>query len=279
MEYFSINAFYLGMLLFACLFLSNVLYSLICLIWKIKIVEFGIFSNAWFALYNEQVLGTKFILGWLPLGSHIRPLGMIADEDEKKKINQSDLPFAFFNKPKYLKTVFSLVPWFIYILAFSIAMVLFSGLDNLISEFKIIFNYITNAFMTMFADDTSRNDFVKTTKAITTDKNIVIFGFILLSFVMLLFTPIMTIINWFSNDEKAKSKIQKAFAWIVTIGIFWLILWKIPKFVFSFFTTSQNLIYVLSFFIGVFAVGLLFFFSTLFIVKNISQNLSDNKLQ
>ena len=82
MEYFSVNAFYLGMLLFACMFMSNVFYSLICLIWKVKIIEFGIFSYTW---YKEKVLGTEFILGWLPLGSHIRPLGMLADDDEKAK--------------------------------------------------------------------------------------------------------------------------------------------------------------------------------------------------
>ena len=87
MDYFNLNAYYLGVLLFACLFISNITYSLICLIWKIKIVEFALFANAWFSLHREKVLGTVFILGWLPFSSHIKPLGMTADAAERAKIN------------------------------------------------------------------------------------------------------------------------------------------------------------------------------------------------
>jgi hypothetical protein len=129
----------------------------------------------------------------------------------------------------------------------------------------------------MFSGNTEKSKFIITTKEVIADKNIVLFGFMLLTFVMLLFTPLTTIMNWFLNDEKNKSKIQKALGFILTIGIFWLILWKIPKFIFSFFTFSQSLIYVFGFFIGMFSIGLVCYFTTLFVIKNISQNLNDSK--
>jgi len=279
MEYFSINAFMLGTLLFACLYLSNIIYSLFCIFHKIKIIEFSLFFNPWFSLHNETVMGTKFLLGWLPLGGYIKPLGMTTDEKEKNKISQSDLPFAFFNKPKYLQTIFNLVPWFIYILAFAISFIWFANFTNLISEIKNVVNYIIEAFITMFSGDAEKEKFINATKEISNGRNIVVFGFMLLTFVMLLFTPITGILNWFSNDDKNKSKIQKGIGFVITIGIFWIIFWKLPKFIFSFFTYSQSIIYILSFFIGMFSVGLAFYFATLFVVKNISQNLIDNKVK
>jgi len=278
MEYFNNNAFYLGVLLFACLFLSNVIYSLICLIWQIKIVEFGLFANAWFALHKEKILGTEFILGWLPFSSHIKPLGMLSDDEEKAKINPADLPYAFFNKPKYLQKVFRFVPWLIYMTAALIAIYV-NSTSSLPSELAIIGNYITEALKTMFSDSVqAREYFIESTKQITSGKNVMFFAFALLVIVMLLLTPITLIMNWFSEDGK-KNKLQKALGFVVTITILWFIIWKIPKFVFSFFTFSQSIIYFGCFLVGMFSVGLVFFYTTLFVVKNVAQNLNDNKVK
>jgi len=278
MEYFNINAFYLGMLLFVCLFLSNVIYSLICLIWQIKIVEFGLFANAWFALHKEKIMGTEFILGWLPFSSHIKPLGMRADEEEKAKINPADLPHAFFNKPKYLQKVFRFVPWLIYISAALIAISL-NSTSSFPSELAAIGNYIAEALKTMFSDSVqAREYFIESTKQITDGKNVVFFAFALLVIVMLLLTPITLIMTWFSDDGK-KNKLQKALGFVVTIAILWFIIWKIPKFFFSFFTFSQSIIYFGCFLVGMFSVGIVFFYTTLFVDKNVAQNLNDNKVK
>ena len=131
----------------------------------------------------------------------------------------------------------------------------------------------------MFSDNVqTRANFIESTKHIIDGKNIVVFGFALLVIVMLLLTPITLIMNWFSDDAK-KNKIQKALGFIITIGILWFIIWKIPKFVFSFFTISQSIVYFGSFLIGMFSVGLVFFYTTLFVVKNISQNLNTGKVK
>ena len=233
MEYFNLNAFFLGILLFACLYISNLVYSLLCIFWKIRIVEFSLFFSPWFSLYNQKVLGTKFSLGWLPLGGHIKPFGMTTDDAEKNKVESKDLQNAFFNKPKYLQTIFRSVPWIIYLLALVISIFIISS-SNLAAGISDIANYVIEAFRAMFSNNAGREQFILKTKEIIDGKNIVIFGFTMLILLMLLFTPITTILNWFSNDEVKKSKIQKAIGFIVTIFIFWLMLWKIPKFVFSF---------------------------------------------
>lgn len=275
MEYFNNNSFILGSLFFACSYLSNIVFSLFCIYHKIKIIEFSLFSNPWFSLHSEKVMGTKFLLGWLPLGGFIKPLGMGTDEEERKKISQSDLPFAFFNKPKYLRTIFDLVPWFIYVFVFIFSFILFAKFADLIGEFKNIINYIIEAFKAIFLENAEKSEFVNTTIKVIDGRSIALFGFMIWTFLMLLLIPFMSIINWTSNGEKNKSKIQTALGFILTIGICWVILWKIPKFIFSFFTISQILIYVFSFLIGVFLIGIASYFTTLFVIKNVSQNLND----
>jgi len=279
MEYFSTNAFILGAMLFACLYLSNVLYSLFCIFFKIKILEFSIFYNPWFSIHHEKILGTNFSLGWLPIGGFIKPLGMTTDEEEKNKISQLDLPFAFFNKPQYLKTIFNLVPWFIYIFAFALAFIIFENNTNLIGAFKSLSNYQIETFSAIFSGESEKENFIISSKKILANKSIVLFAFIQLIFVMLLFIPMTSILNWYSNDKINKSKFHKAIGYMINIGILWLVLWKIPKFIFSFFTLAQSLIYILSFTIGMFSSGLVFYFTTMFIIKNIAQNFKDGKIE
>lgn len=277
MQYFNLNAFYLGILFFVCLFISNIIYSLICLIWKIKIEEFGLFASPWFSLHKERIMGTEFILGWLPFSSHIKPLGMIENNEVKSKINPSDLPKAFFNKPKYLQKLLRFAPLVVYLIA-ALTAILFNATLSIENEFTTIGTYISDSLKTMFSDNyQSRGNFTVSTWKIIDGKNITVFGFTLLTIVMVLLTPITLVTNWLSNDDK-KNKFQKVLGMLITISSFWFIFWKIPKFIFSFFTISQSIIYLSSFLIGMFFVGLIFFYTTLFVVKNISQNLNTGKV-
>lgn len=274
MEFFSINAVLLGALFGTSIYFSNILFSLLCIFYNIKIIEFSVFQSPKFSLHKESIAGTNFTLGWLPLGTYIKPLGMTTDEEEKSKICESELPYAFFNKPQYLRTIFSLVPWFIYFIAFTIAFIWFSNFTNLLSEIKSVINYLIEAFSSMFSEEVARKKFIKTTAKISTGKNTVAFAFMLLCFAMLFFTPLGEVINWLSNDKKNKSIFEKVIKYFILIAFLWLIIWKIPLFVFSFFTFSESIIYIPSFIIGIFFSGLTLFFTTLFVVKNISLSIN-----
>lgn len=276
MEYFSFNAFILGVLIYTCAYLSNILYSLLCFIWAIKIMEFGVFSNPWFSLHTETISGTKYILGWLPLGCHIKPLGLEADEEEKLKIKSEDLPFAFFNKPYYLKVAFRLVPLFVYILAFIIAISVFSN-SNIISETKIFGNYIWYTLTVMFSEQTMRKSFIEETTIFFNGKNIVAFCFAMLNFISFFFYLFLEIFHWSLFRGNKKTIIRKVISAAFMILFVWLILWKIPVFVFSFFTFTKILIYNISFLGGMYLVGVVFFFTTLFVMKNYEQFLNDRK--
>ncbi|MBL0019549.1 MAG: hypothetical protein IPP17_24725 [Bacteroidetes bacterium] len=67
MSLFSPNAFILGVVVSAVLiFGSNVIYLLLCRLFKIGVLEFVTFYHRWLPLHSTTVGGIKFILGWIP---------------------------------------------------------------------------------------------------------------------------------------------------------------------------------------------------------------------
>jgi hypothetical protein len=277
MGYFSVNAFYLGMLLFACMFMSNAFYSLFCLIWKVKIIEFGLFGSAWFSLHKEKILGTEFILGWLPFGSHIRPLGMLTDDDSKAEIHQDDLPFALFSKPRFLRYVFYFTPIFVYSLFFLVIIKL-SQVD-LIDETSYTLNFSFNVLREMFSGNEHRADFIVYAKNIFEGRNHILFTFLVADVLLLIFSIPMVVLNFIYSFDKISEKAKERIQILFMLFSLWIMVWKIPRFVFSFFELSQGFIYFFSFLIGMFATGFVCFYTTLYVVKGVSKNLSENKLQ
>lgn len=277
MEYFNVNAFYLGMLLFACMFMSNVFYSLFCLIWKVKIIEFGLLGSAWFSLHKEKLLGTEFILGWLPFGSHIKPLGMLADDDSKAEIHQADLPFALFSKPKFLRYVFYLTPVFVYSLSFFVV-INFSQF-GLMDETSYTLEFSFNVLRELFSGSEHRADFIVYAKNIFEGRNHILFSFLVANVIFLIFSIPMVVSNFLNSSDKISEKSKERIHILYMIFSLWIMVWKIPRFVFSFFELSQGFIYLFSFLIGIFATGFVGFYTTLYVVKGVSKNLSESKTQ
>jgi hypothetical protein len=224
-------------------------------------------------------MGTDFILGWLPFSCHIKPLGMKENEEENAKITHADLPKALFNKPRYLQKLFPIVPWVIY-LCFAFIAILMNSTTTLENEFASIGTFFYKALNTMFSDNfQAREIFIKSTKELIREKNIVILVFSLILIVSLILTPLTLFMNLYSDDRIKKNKFQTVVGFIINIGVLWFFIWKMPKFIFSFFAILQNFVYFGSFLAGLFSAGLVLFYTTLFVVKNISQNLNMEKIK
>jgi hypothetical protein len=277
MAYFNINAFYLGVLISAIACLTSLIYCLICIIWGIKILEATLFASPWFSIFKQKILGTDFKLGWIPTGSSISPLGYLDDQEERSKINPSDRPSALFSKPKFVKYLFALTPVSIYFLSFVI--ISLSQFD-LVDGTSNIFNFIFNAIKEMFTGNGNRADFIIYTKKILVGKNHVLFSYLVIDILLLVYSIPVLFLNFiYSSDkisEKSKERLQILF--FLSAGLFalWIMVWKIPKFMLSFFTLTQSLIYLFSFIAGLFTLGFVFFFTSVFIIKSIAQNLNYN---
>ncbi len=88
------NAFVLGAILIFIISLSNIVYVWLCKIWKVKVVEFSIFSNPWFSLLKKEINGTNIYIRLVPTGSYIKPLGML--KEDLQSIATEELAFYVF---------------------------------------------------------------------------------------------------------------------------------------------------------------------------------------
>jgi len=287
MDYFNFNAFILGTLLCACLCFSNLAYSAFCLLNKIKILAFVVFNKPWFCLHKVEIMGTELALGWLPISTYIRAdydnsgSNIDVDNSKSKSVSsyftadykdskndtsnrRSQLTAYFDNKPKYHKTLFDLIPFFSYVIAFFIAFFIFSSPGNFQSDFLNLTDYVLEALKGMFTHTFNRNKFITTSQALILGKNIIACAFILLAFMLIVITPIMYIL---SLDVPKESKFLKGVMVLAYVGYFWVLFWKVPSFVFSFFPLYQIVTYLFSFLLGVFVLGTLFYFATWLLLK------------
>jgi len=258
MAYFSLNAFILGVMVFLAISLSNFIYIWLCKIWKIKIIGITIFFSAWFTLYKRMFNGTTYTLGWLPLGSSIKPLGML--QDDVAKLYFDDVQFSFLAKSKSKQIAFRLTPFFVWIFILLLSLYTLTNPSEILLSIKEISIYIFKGVSTMFGS-ISHEDFINQRK------NIVSFALILMISLYIILTPFTKIMSLFSREEKKTHVILKILGFLVSIFIIYLTFWKIPSFVFSFFSLKQSAIYFSSFLVGLYAIGLPIFILLLILAK------------
>jgi hypothetical protein len=266
MAVFNYNAFILGALTIMVIYGVNVAYCLICIAYNIKILEFSFFFGPGFRIHRGVIRGTQFTLGWLPLGGYVKPLGMAASEEEKKGVKEEDLPYAFFNKPDYLKAIFPSVPFIVITFLLAVTLLLLNH-SSLAASATAIYHYATTALQAMFTDQVSNQALASQTLDVLQGENVIVFAFSLLLVVLFFFNlgPLIMMLLMPANQEV--NGVRKAVAFITVLFFLWICLWKIPMFVFSFFSLTQDLIYAASFSLGLFVTGVVFYFLTVGLVR------------
>jgi hypothetical protein len=263
---FSYNAFLLGALFFLTTALVNIIFVWLCKIWKVKVLEFSIFLDPWFSLFKKENNGTIYKLGWLPLGAYIKPLG--ETKEDLQGIAIEELPFSLSNKSSTKQVFFLLTPYLVFLFVLLLSLYTLKGSGNILQAIEEMFNYISVALKTMFGFS-SVSEFGKMTNNMLIDKNIISFALILLMSLYLILNPLSKIMNLDTQGEKKINllKVIKVIAGIIILFGTYLTFWKIPKFVFSFFSFRQNVSYMVSFVLGLYFIGSIIFILSMIIVK------------
>lgn len=263
MNLFSFNAFLFGALVFLTMSFSNVIYVWLCKIWKIKILEFSVFFNPGFSLHKKEVNGTLYQLGWLPIGVSIKPLGMLPEEAQK--LAAEDVPFTFFSKSKAKQAILRQSSVMACLFTLVVSLFILKGPGNIIQAIAEMYNYISFAIDTMFGLH-SHSEFEKATSSILVDKNIIVFALTLFISVLFVLTQLSTITNMFAQDGKINGLIR-LLGFAAILFVMYLTFWKIPKFVFSFFSFGQIMSYIVSFILGGYIIGTLIFILATMLAK------------
>lgn len=277
MKYFSTNAFYLGVFISTVASTTTLCYGLICIIWKIKIIEVSQFGDAWFSIYKDKIFGIDFKLGWLPFGSSVRPLGFLDDVEERNKINPSDIPNAVFSKPKYVKQLINFTPLLLYIVSFFVVINL-SKFDLLVDT-STIFDFAWKTTKEIFYSNSHRAEYVLYAKSVLLGRNHILFSFLVADILFAAISIPTLLMNLLYASSKLSEKAKERLQILSFLPLLWLMFWEIPKFIFSLFGFTKSLIYIFSFTVGLFVLGLIFFFTLIFILKSIERNLGYNNLK
>jgi hypothetical protein len=264
MPHFSYNAFCLGALIFLAISLSNFIYVWLCKMWKVKILEFAIFLNPFFSSLKKEINGTIYQLGWLPIGAYIKPLGML--KGDLGSIAKKELPFSFLNKSGTKQWVLRLIPSLVWLFALLFSLCTLKGPGNVLQTTAEMFYYILVAIKTMFGLSAA-DELVMRTNNMLIDRNIISFALILLISMFLVLTSLSRIVGIYAGDGKNFNWLIKLPGFIIIIFGAYLTFWKIPAFVFSFFSFRQNASYILSFTLGLYLIGSFAFILAMILAK------------
>jgi hypothetical protein len=260
------NAFILGALALTAIYGSNVFYCVLCRLYNIRIMEFSIFLPLGFRLHRAKIAGIDFNLGWLPLGCSVKILGMDATAEERSQIAPEDQPYAFFNKPGYLKIVFLLVsPATIAVLFLTTYII---GITtSAVPPMDALFDYMIHGARAIFTSQVGHEAFAVQTQQILQGNSAVMIAFLILLVVLFVinFGPMVTRLLSSTNGEV--TGVRRIVMMVAMIFIMWLAFWKVPAFIFSFFSWQQNVMYVTDCLLGLFMAGVAAYFLTIAVVR------------
>ncbi|MCD8450353.1 hypothetical protein LNI98_11705 [Tenacibaculum dicentrarchi] len=259
MNYISSNSFILGVVYSICILSISLCYYLLCKFFKIKILEFSIFKSY---VHQDEIRGISYKLGWFPFDSSIKPLGK--KKDDKCIIEENELKFAYYTKPKYVDIIFTLMPSIVYLVFILVTYQFFLN-DDFDSQNSM--NHIIDLLTSFFSSSYDKLNFIKNIEELLYNKNIMSFEILILLFILLLLSVLTKIANWSLNFEN-KSTLSKIFSLILIPIIFYFVYWKIPKFLLSFFSITENLIFIINFLFGAFIFGAILYFTVIIFLKS-----------
>jgi hypothetical protein len=260
------NAFILGALAVTAIYGSNVLHCALCWLYNIRIMEFSVFLPLGFSIHRAKVARIDFSLGWLPVASYVKILGMDASAEERSQIAPEDQPYAFFNKPGYLKIVFLLASPAIIAVLFLTTYII--GITtSAVPPMDTLFHYIIDGARAMFTSQISHEAFAAQTQQILQGNSAVMIAFLilLLCFLVINTGPLMS--RLLSPADGEVTGARNIVKMVTMIAVMWLAFWKIPVFIFSFFSWKQNIMYVIDCLLGLLVAGAAAYFLTLAVVR------------
>jgi hypothetical protein len=105
-----------------------------------------------------------------------------------------------------------------------------------------------------------RPEFLSHSAVLIAGKSKILLAIILFINFFTIATPLFNLLGWFLDENKKGGLIVKWMAIIAFIFITYLVIWKIPAFIFSFFPFIKILAYLINCLMGAYLVGFIMFF-------------------
>jgi hypothetical protein len=256
MSLFSPNAFLLGAMISAILiFGSNVIYWLLCKAFGVRVLQFVTFFHPKLPIHSTTIGKTKFILGWFPTGSYVSVFGMNMPVEERKQVPEEDLPFALFSKPKWMQVALETVPFVMIGMTLVVCILLQQEARGWMETLQTFQSLVGDAFSVMFSDAITHEEFLLSAKAMMAGQSTVVFALMLFVVYWLLCLPLNWVMRAIAWGTEKGYRILGVIGWLALLPTMWVLFWKIPKFVFSFFSWAEVFVHCGNVLVGVFVTG------------------------
>lgn len=256
------NAFILGALALTAIYGSNVFYCVLCRLYNIRMTEFSVFFPSGFSIHRTKIAGIDFRLGWLPIGSYVKILGMDATAEERSQIAPEDQPYAFFNKPGYLRIVFLLVSPVTSAILFLVTYIIGTTTSS-VPPMGALFQYMLEGVRAMFTSQVSHDEFVTQTQQILHGNSAVMVAFLIVLAILCITNMGPLVSRLLPSTDGEVTGAGRAVMMVAMLAVMWLALWKIPTFIFSFFSWQQNMVYIIDCLLGLLMAGAAAYFLTI----------------
>lgn len=267
MDVFNDKVFFLGGLFLLVMVLSNALFSLFCVKFKIKISVFSIFTSK---IKKVHIRGVDYVLGWLPIASYVQPFGIDPDAFRHRELSETELSQAFFTKEDYKKAFILFSPSIIYLI-FGIAFPLLYLITQHDYSMHQHWMYITEFFNTITGDDLQITNFGRLTKEIVSDNSIVLFTFLMFSsgmFFLSLLNNYGSYLQMKHENAKGLSTVVKIVTSLVSVALTILIWVTLLRY----FDFSEIIVYILNIVLGMYASGIVAYLMLLVFLKALNKN-------
>jgi hypothetical protein len=259
---FSITFFDFGVLIILVTLSQEFLHLLLCRLWKIKVEEFSIFFKIKAPIFRKEIGGTVYLLGWIPYGSYIKPVGMV--EEDLEKIHRGDLPFTFLGASRSKRFTFYSMPYLLWILVLLCCCLLIAPGRGFGDGAQTLWKFLV-CISERFTGNMSKEQFASALSILVAGKSPL---FLLLSLSMIVnitLTPLSKLSNWCALDRQKWP--LKTFGYLLMIAILYFYTFKLLSALFAITGYVLGFGCLLSFSLGSYLVGTVAFFLVVLVAK------------
>ncbi len=187
--------------------------------------------------------------------------------EERKQVPTEDLPFALFSKPKWVKFLLHGIATVLILSMLILAIAMQRGDRSVVETILGFYFLVIDAFAAMFTDSVTHNEFLIASKSLLANRSPVLFAFTLMMAYWLLFLPMNLIMRAIAWGSEKPYRLLGVIGWLALLPTMWMLFWKIPKFVFSFFSWTEVFVHSGNVLVGVFVTGVVLHVLTLMVAK------------
>jgi hypothetical protein len=256
MNWFNPDAFDFGLIIFGCISFQNLLVIFLCARFGVGIEKYALLIDPWGkCFYSRKVSNVKVAVGVLPFGGYVKPCNDSLDESGQQ--------FSLNSKSTWQRIVIryaGVIGWLFLLL---VGLFFLQPTTGWFDALRSLFYFLKDMALALFSSE-AKAAFISTAPGFFVGKPLLPLLLCLASMVYALLTLLQLLEDM--SSEKRQPKLLFWVSLLTLLAIGYLICWKVPVLIFSFFTVAQSVSAILSSLLGIYTAAILAYFPLVFLL-------------